>query len=95
VSKILTQPGDRQECISTGIGEQLYKNFQEFAKHIDTFYPETWGGYAIVKEPCPLYLDKNGYYKPFRLINSFSNEGGGLEPFSRIMGTFTLFFLQN
>ena len=43
---------------STITGEQLYKNFKEWIKYVDTFYPETSGGYAIVQETNPLFLIK-------------------------------------
>ena len=67
---------------STVSGEQLYNNFKEWAKYIDTFHPETGGGYAIVQETNPLFLDKNGYYKPFPLIDDFLNGGSYKKCFS-------------
>jgi len=65
---------------STATGKQLYKIFK--LKHIDTFYPETGGGYAIVKDPSPIFLDKKGYYKPFNLIDELCNGvGAGVNGF--------------
>ena len=58
---------------STVSGDQLYKNFKEWAKYIDTFYPETGGGYAIVQEPNFLSLDKKGDYRPFPPVDDFLN----------------------
>jgi len=54
-------------------GEQLYKNFKEWVKYIDTFHTETGGGYAIVQEPTRLFLNKNTYYKPIPPIDDFMN----------------------
>ncbi len=48
---------------STITGEQLYENFKEWGKHIDTFYPETGGGYAVVQDPSSIFLNENGDYK--------------------------------
>jgi len=62
---------------STITGEQLYKHDQGWAKYIDTFYPETGGGYAIVQDPSPLFLDKQGYYKPINQIDD--SNGVGIE----------------
>ena len=42
---------------STVMGKQLYKHSKEWAKYVDTFYPEAGGGYAIV---C-----HSSRYKPF------------------------------
>ena len=67
---------------STVSGEQLYKNFKEWAKYIDTFHPETGGGYAIVQEPTLLFLDKNGEYKPVPPVDDFLNGGSYKKCFS-------------
>ena len=58
---------------STVPGEQLYKNFKEWVKYIDTFRPEPGGGYAIVQEPNFLSLDKKGDYRPFPPVDNFLN----------------------
>ena len=67
---------------STVSGDQLYKNFKEWAKYIDTFYPETGGGYAIVQEPNLLFLDKKGDYRPFPPVDDFLNGGSYKKCFS-------------
>lgn len=75
---------------STITGEQLYKNFKGWAKFVDTFYPETGGGYAVVQDENPLFLDKNGYYKPVSILDKLLN--GGSEYFSRLNGNAYIFF---
>jgi len=67
---------------STVSGDQLYKNFKEWAKYIDTFRPETGGGYAIVQEPNFLSLDKKGDYRPFPPVDDFLNGGSYKKCFS-------------
>ena len=58
---------------STTKGEQLYKNFKEWIKYVDTFYPESSGGYAIVQDTSSLFLDKKGCYKPISPIEDLLN----------------------
>jgi hypothetical protein len=69
-------------------GDQLYKNFKEWAKYIDTFHPETGGGYAIVQEPTLLFLDKKGHYKTISPVDDFINGQCNLEYLSKVNGTY-------
>ncbi len=79
---------------STISGEQLYKNFKEWAKYIDTFSPETGGGYAIVQEPNLLFLDKKGDYKPVPPVDEFLNGGSYKKCFSEEYGHAYPFFAE-
>lgn len=72
---------------STITGEQLYKNFKEWVKYIDTFYPDTSGGYAIVQDINPLCLNKKGYYKPISPVEDLLN--GDCEYFTGIENAHT------
>ena len=59
--------------VSTVIGKQLYKHCKEWVKYVDTFYPETGGGYAIIQETNPYFIGKNGYYEPASMVNELLN----------------------
>ena len=77
---------------STISGEQLYKNFKEWAKYIDTFHSEAVEGHAIVQEPTRLFLDKNAYYKPVPPIVDFLNGESYRKCFSKKNGHAYSFF---
>jgi len=79
---------------STVSGGQLYKNFKDWVKYIDSFRPEIGGGYAIVQEPNLLSLDKNGEYKPAPPVNDFLNGGSYKKCFSEEYGYAYSFFVE-
>ena len=51
--------------------------------YVDTFYPASSGGYAIVQDTSFLFLDKKGCYKPISpiedLLNGSSEYSAGIE----------------